>query len=140
MKKATWGGTLFLVALIAVTSCKKYEEGPGLSFRSKTARIAGTWEIEKYVDADGTERKDGSNTELIIGKEGALTQKETNVLGIRTSFEGTWAFANDNNDFKTNLKIVGIPTETQNRIIRLTNKEFWIKDSDGDKTYYKAKK
>ncbi|UPT65291.1 MAG: hypothetical protein M0D57_12030 [Sphingobacteriales bacterium JAD_PAG50586_3] len=31
-----------LVALVAMEGCKKYEEGPGLSFRSRAERVANT--------------------------------------------------------------------------------------------------
>ena len=41
--------TLAMAAFLAlsVQSCGKYEEGPGLSLRSKKARVAGTWKLSK---------------------------------------------------------------------------------------------
>ena len=55
--KTTLKLTTLLVGLALVfgTSCGKYEEGPGISFTSKKARVANTWEIEKYI-VDGNEQ------------------------------------------------------------------------------------
>src|SRR4051812_28318718 len=45
--------TLLIILLAGITipaiqSCKKYSEGPALSFRSKTERVANTWKIDNY--------------------------------------------------------------------------------------------
>ena len=40
---------LFLTLMVVgFSSCKKYEEGPSLSFRSIKQRITNTWKIESY--------------------------------------------------------------------------------------------
>jgi hypothetical protein len=49
----------FLISLILFFSiffegCKKYEEGPLVSFRFRTTRISGKWRIESFT-ADGTD-------------------------------------------------------------------------------------
>ena len=41
--------------MIFGASCGKYEEGPGISLRSKKARLANTWTITKTVTKDGDE-------------------------------------------------------------------------------------
>jgi hypothetical protein len=45
---------LFSLLLSAtLLSCGKYDDGPGISFRSKTHRVAGNWEVSKWtVDGD----------------------------------------------------------------------------------------
>ena len=45
MKKIFYALTILVGLQLA--SCGKYEEGPGFSLRSKTARLAGEWTIEK---------------------------------------------------------------------------------------------
>jgi len=40
------GTVLFILLLIS--SCKKYDEGPWISFRTKEKRIIGTWEVNKF--------------------------------------------------------------------------------------------
>lgn len=43
--------TLCVIAssLIFFDGCKKYEDGPMLSFRSKKARVEGNWKVDKYT-------------------------------------------------------------------------------------------
>lgn len=40
------------------SGCKKYEEGPFISFRSKKERIANTWKMDKVIIDDQTEVND----------------------------------------------------------------------------------
>ena len=44
------------VFAVAMTACSPYEEGPGLSLRSKASRIANTWQVNYAVEADGDDR------------------------------------------------------------------------------------
>ncbi len=36
-------------AVVFLASCGKYEDGPGLSLRSKKARLTGTWVVESAI-------------------------------------------------------------------------------------------
>ncbi len=48
MKKLTY--ILSLIIIISIFSgCKKYKEGPLVSFRSPINRIEGKWKVEKYL-------------------------------------------------------------------------------------------
>ncbi len=38
-----------LLLIVFLTSCKKYDEGPWISFNSKEKRLVGTWEVEKFT-------------------------------------------------------------------------------------------
>ena len=38
-----------LLVMTIVSSCSRYEEGPGLSLRSKDARLEGEWTIEEFA-------------------------------------------------------------------------------------------
>ena len=44
MKKITLIAAI-LFSCIFLDSCKKYPEGPMLSFRTRTARVANTWKV-----------------------------------------------------------------------------------------------
>ena len=42
---------IVLLASLALGSCNKYDEGPGLSLRSKSHRLCGNWSVtETYVN------------------------------------------------------------------------------------------
>ena len=136
MKKIT--SILFAVvamALVTFSSCGKYEDGPGFSLRSKKARVAGEWVIEKtiYNGVETTTGFDGISIEF--KKDNTYT---ASYLGMTES--GKWDF--DSN--KENLEFTsdGSSTKSVEKILRLTNKEMWLVDEEGgDKyeTHYKAK-
>ncbi len=46
-----------IIAVIILSSCRKYEEGPLISFRSSARRIVGTWKITHYY-VNGTDSID----------------------------------------------------------------------------------
>ncbi len=131
MKKALLATTA-IVSLLAVSSCGKYEEGPGVSLLTKKARLTGVWDVKEYVSGSTTVTDNSDDTFEIV-KDG--TYKYTSGS---TSTEGTWEFSSDKEKLKTTFSytIFGTTTTTtsETTIIRLTNKELWTKDSDGDIT------
>ncbi len=56
---------LFFIPLL-FTSCNKYPDGPGLSFRSAEKRLTGKWRLSliSYNDTDVTATSDSSHFEL----------------------------------------------------------------------------
>ena len=42
---------LLFLFIFSFNSCKKYEDGPGISFRPKVNRLAGVWEVVELQDA-----------------------------------------------------------------------------------------
>ena len=134
MKKLMVGLMPVAVAGLTVTSCKKYDEGPGLSLKSKKSRVAGEWEVDKYIQSDGTESQDNASTVIKFEKDGAYTY--TNTGG---SFNGTWSFDDKKENIIIEVEFLGQTSKDTTKILRLTNKEFWLIDDDNDKTYLKAK-
>lgn len=144
MKKAHV--VLLTAAIVGITvfeSCKKYEEGPGISFRSRKERIANTWKVEKYT-VGGTDETSSFNIltpdyRIILDKEGAATATFTNPLGGGTvTSTGTWELITDDEEIKVSFgNSISIY-----QIIKLKEKELWIvdkddmDDSDDDKEYH----
>ena len=122
MKKLINFTLMFAVcAIIALSGCK-YEDGPGISLRSKKSRIAATWEFKKvsyastdltslYLDYTWEMKKDGTFNEVSNG----------------TVDHGKWDFASGKEalDFRYD----GGSSERYN-ITRLTNKELWVELTD----------
>ncbi|MCX6352058.1 MAG: hypothetical protein NTX03_09375 [Bacteroidetes bacterium] len=114
---------LILIFLVAFTlnSCKKYEEGPTISFRTKTDRLVGEWVWAKIIEDS---------------KEKTLSQDD---------LDNVWEFKKDNSsvitnpgksteryhwEFSDDAKSVFITFENSSlaikmSILRLTNSEFW---------------
>ncbi len=125
MKKTLIALTIILALGSAVSSCKKGENDPFLSLKSRKARFVGEWKvissITTDVESDGdktTTTSDGSlvtqvdfdatsgvsNTstytqseDWTFNKDNTFTYKATTIGGV-TQYEGTWAFIGKSKD------------------------------------------
>lgn len=106
-------------------ACGKYDDGPGLSLRTKKARLVGEWEVTQI----GSQAfpSGGYSLEMEFEKDGDL--KYTYSYGTYSySYIGDWEFSSD----KEELDIVIGGSVTTFEIKRLTNKEFWFEDESND--------
>lgn len=122
--------TILAIGFIGFASCKKYEEGPAISFRSKTARVANTWKVEQYLfnGADETNAFNAlfPNYREVYDKEGNYSYSfDTNNTG-----SGRWEFQSNNEEIKRS-GVSSQPTETL-VILKLKEKEFWYYYMDGN--------
>jgi hypothetical protein len=123
----------FILA-VTLTSCGKYEDGPGFTVRSKKARLCQTWKPVKFIDGQsGTETTYTGSATYTIEKDGSYK-----ITDGSTTITGTWEWANDKEAIKTSYTVFGITTTNTSTITRLTMKELWTKDSDGDVTQLSA--
>jgi hypothetical protein len=126
-----------LVALVGMVfilaSCGKYDGGPGLSLATKKMRLTGTWDATSVEYADGSSQTIGPNT-VVLTYEKDGTFKAT-YLGIELE-PGTWEFNSDKTAITT---VIGGNSDTTDPIYRLTGKDLWFKDADGDITKYSKK-
>ncbi len=129
-------GILAFVGLLSFSACKKYEDGPGLSFRSKATRIANTWKYKSYV-VNGVERAgepEFQTTKQFWSASGELGTTFINqTTGIATTIPGKWELQENNTKIRVtqNNVIQGIPeTVTNYSILRLSNNEMWLRSAD----------
>lgn len=117
--KAFISATILFTTVFTIFSCKKYEEGPSLSLRSKDARIANQWKISFSKDLG-----DGSiTTHDHIGdvweftKEGAFIKN-----GVQ---KGTWELSSS----KEQIIITKLDGSLDNFIIlKLKENEMWLQE------------
>lgn len=130
MKK--FSGIILVALMVAMVlpSCKKYEEGPTLSFRSKTSRLVNEWKIEKYSVAaiDVTSQFQRENTDYVmnIKEDGTIVYSYTNNTGDPITFSATWEFNSD----KTGVVITIGTVSVTNEILKLKKDELWLKYTD----------
>ncbi len=119
---------LAVVAVFAVSSCKKYEEGPGFSLRSKAGRLDNTWELDmvKLNGKDVTTSYKAIVPDLlmVIKKDGTY---EITAGGDRET--GTWTF--DSKKEKITTTDNASKTVEVWAILRLASDEFWYTVEDG---------
>lgn len=126
-----------LVVAFAVASCKKYPDGPDISFRSKAERLSNTWVIDQYFENGVNKTTDFKNLAkdyvMAIDKGGSYSLSYK-VLGIIPYSEsGTWAFNGD----KTKVvftRTSPAPVNTSDwTILKLKENELWGQYNDSTK-------
>ena len=120
------------------TACKKYEDGPGLSFRSKKKRIANTWKALSFHKngVDSTMYYISEGSELNLEEDGTVSLTIYQNLGNpdTVNAEGRWELHEKDKAFAlilTDLKTNEVDT-TAWWIARLKEKEFWLREDDND--------
>jgi hypothetical protein len=108
------------------TSCKKYDEGPAISFRSKKARVVNKWKAEKVMEngKDVTSDYQGVTWEFKDDNKFYF-----NFLGI-LPITGKWEFNNDKSKIILTYDITNEKSELE--ILRLKEKSMWLKLNDKD--------
>lgn len=119
-----------LIALLftfAFASCKKYEEGPVVSLRSKKERVANTWVIEKIIDSDGNEYQGSMvpDIETTYTKDGDVENEDGDKYG-------EWEFGDSKESLIVKPDNGG---ESESEILRLKEDELWLEDDDGTETH-----
>lgn len=135
-------GVLLLIVFGAISSCKKYEEGPLISFRSEKARLTEpTWRLDKYLKngVDETSLVLISDYKEQYAEDGDLIRSYIKQNGALFSEKGTWAFSSNEGviditglssmDWSIQDSTLSAPTLA---ILRLKSKEFWYSFSNGE--------
>lgn len=123
-----------IISIIATTflgvfsACTTYDEGPGFTVIPAEKRIQGTWEqTELYIN---DQLQDGTfKIEFKFDSDGTGTRTTTAPIVGTTTDDIEWQF----NDDKTLLmfKDTGADEWDEATILRLTTKEFWIREDAG---------
>ena len=114
--------------MIAFAGCKKYDDGPTISIMPKKMRLDRTWKVEKTITAGQTTTGSNDNT---VQFKGDGTVISSMILGSGTfTNNGTWEFGSK----KETIRITYGSSTSEATILRLTTKEFWIKDNSFPET------
>ncbi|GAB4449743.1 MAG: hypothetical protein Fur0028_05040 [Bacteroidales bacterium] len=112
---------LSLIAVTFLFSCTKYEDGPLFTFRSKTKRIAHSWEYAAiiYTETGISVTTNLPKTIYTFNSDGKYEES--------TGYSGTWKFKG-NIELEISKSKLGDSTQTQTwEITRLSNKELWLR-------------
>jgi hypothetical protein len=117
---------------VAVSSCGKYEDGPGISLLTKKARLVREWEVVQM--GNQVLPQNGYSLEFEFEKDGDF--KQSYSYGTYSySYAGDWEFSND----KEEIEITMMGQVTDFEILRLTNKELWFEDQSNQEWRLEAK-
>ena len=132
---------LGLMAVFALSSCNKYEEGPIASLRTKKERVANTWVIESAYRNGEEVTDDYEEYTLHIEKDG---DAELAALYTWGSFsyeyetDGTWEFTNKAENLS--LDYEDDDADQVYQILRLAEKELWLRELGGEDEIHLAPK
>ena len=136
MKKLFFIGLATLaVSSATLTSCGKYEEGPGLALSSKTARLTGSWKLTAQTTNGVADALTGLTQTMEITKDGkysVLISYSYMGFNYTNDFTGTWALSDDKLNLITTVD--GLTGSDSQEILRLAGKELKLKSVDGSET------
>ena len=116
----------------SITSCKKYPDGPEISLRSKTERVANNWRVEKAMDGNSDVTSDFEKYDITFTKgHRATLSANYKFFGATYAYttEGTWSFASNNEKL-----VVDYDSDSADRtyiILRLMEDEMWLREEGG---------
>ena len=122
-----------LLAGSALTGCKKYDDGPLFSLRSREERVANDWRIDRAMDGSSDVTSYFNNYELRMTRDhdATLTANYT-LFGADFDFStsGTWDFENHSEDLR--LDFSNDDADETWEILRLKETELWLHEKGGD--------
>ncbi len=129
------------VLVVSISSCRKYEEGPNVSLRTKKARVTNNWKYES-AQVNGVEvsldpyyakqkhyfYRDGKYIQTIIDP---ITLEARNI-------QGTWAlYDNDRKIAITTKNFSGnIDSTSDYNILKLFEKQMWLRTVDNSREFH----
>ena len=126
--------TLFVI-VITISSCRKYEEGPNVSLRTKKARVTNNWRIES-ASLNGV---DVTLDPLWAKQKHYMYRNGTYVLTlidpvtlVASDLNGTWKLYDHDTKIALTTKNFSGNIDSTNdfNILKLYNKQFWIRKTD----------
>ncbi len=127
---------LALFAALIVAACKKYEEGPAISLRSKKKRVEGVWKIDKKFDAQEEQLQLTSDDLKVRWEFEDTIYRE--IFSGTTQISGTWEFTESKERILVNYEDTTGKYTLDYRILRLTNSDLWLKFEDSTKIYFSS--
>ena len=123
-----------LISIVAASAlfgaCKKYEEGPVVSVRTKKERMVNDWQVDEAKAKDGSDRS--SNYD---GQVWEFTDDHEFVVELDSSqgsISGKWHFQNDREELYISGGLFLSFYEGSYEILRLKEEELWLKRKSND--------
>lgn len=110
-----------LISALIIIGCSKYEDGPGISFRTKKARLVNKWELDRFfVGGHDQAGLNPTPLHLVFWVE----FKDNNTVEGDNWMNGHWDF----DDSKENILITNESDSllATLRILKLKKDELWL--------------
>lgn len=113
-----------VMMMIGIEGCKKYPDGPMISLKSRTERVANNWKVES-CNINGND-----HTSFVSGyTETYTTDGNYSFQWGLYSGTGTWSFQNNDNE----IRVIGVDNQSSETlyILKLEEEQFWYYIMDG---------
>lgn len=130
---------LFVISSLLFSSCKKYEDGPLLSFSKPENRIRGIWELSSvYKNGHKTFTESPSEVETPDGTW-ELYKSRTVLISYYSGLscfksDGSWSFKDDKEKLEITFTTRYAVLTRIYKILRLTHKEMKLLYTDEEGT------
>ncbi len=116
--------TIGSTVLALMSSCKKYEDGPLISFRTRTERLSNTWEVDNYTVNGNDLTSLYTNCTETFSKGGDYSYS----CGL---FDGAGKWKFHSNDERIQLTGNDDKSNRNLKILKLEEDAFWYSTDDG---------
>lgn len=116
--------TIGSTVLALMSSCKKYEDGPLISFRTRTERLSNTWEVDNYTVNGNDLTSLYTNCTETFSKGGDYSYS----CGL---FDGAGKWKFQSNDERIQLTGNDDKSNRNLKILKLEEDTFWYSTDDG---------
>jgi hypothetical protein len=116
--------TIGSTVLALMSSCKKYEDGPLISFRTRTERLSNTWEVDNYTFNGNDLTSLYTNCTETFSKGGDYSYS----CGL---FDGAGKWKFQSNDERIQLTGNDDKSNRNLKILKLEEDAFWYSTDDG---------
>ncbi len=122
-----------IIILTSIITCKKYDEGPAFSLRTKKQRLSRTWQYQTYfengVDKTATQASFYQNYIIGLGKDGSYSVDYIAYGQVPFNEVGIWEFDDEKEKIIFTRQFpAGNPFEW--KIKRLKRRELWVEEND----------
>jgi len=133
MNKIKLFGIVAIVTMIGLSSCGKYEDGPGISFRSKKGRVEGEWKLSSRTTNGTNETLDADEKDdtYKFTKDGKVEVQDPGNATIT----GDWVFDSKKENMTITYSAFGFSFAQKVKILELRNNEMKWEYTDGTDKY-----
>lgn len=119
---------IFISLVVVFSTCKKYEEGPLLSFRTKRERAINIWSFASVTDLTGNDLTSNYSNWLFSIDEGNNLLVQWYLSGVKIDTYGTWVFNQDKSSIELDYTNSVLESQFSKslRIIRLKEKNLVV--------------
>jgi hypothetical protein len=130
--KKIWIGVAAL-SMLVFSACNKYDDGPGVSLRSRKERISNEWRVDKAYNGSDDVSSDFDQYNITLRKDNSTTLEATySFLSVDYSYStnGTWSFLD--NDTKVRVDYENNDADNTYVILKLEEDRLWVREEGSD--------